>query len=253
MCTTGEQTPAPSTAAQALAAVRAGLAYLAAADAAGLTGAGQADLLRGLAAAESQQLAVKSAVLAAFDHGGGYAGDAAATARSWLVWQARVTRAAAGAAVAWTRRLQAHPGIAAALAAGSISPSWARHIADWTDRLPQDARDGSDKILLDAAAGGADLAGLASLAEALRRLAGPDGDGDGDGGFGDRRLWLTPHYQGNARLDGHLTSEAQGIRARLDTLGADFALGVITRTDMIGGRWLTPASKSGSRAGAVTV
>ncbi len=74
----------PADAAQALACARAGLAYLAAADPASLTGAEQADLLRGLAAAESQHLAARSAVLAGFDRAGGYADDAAASAKSWL-------------------------------------------------------------------------------------------------------------------------------------------------------------------------
>jgi hypothetical protein len=212
---------APANAAEALATVRAGLAYLAAADAAGLTGAEQADLLRGLAAAESQHLAAKSAVLAAFDRGVGYADDAAVTARSWLRWQTRVTQAAAGVQTAWARRLAGHPRVHAALAGGSISPSWARHLIDWSDQLPEDARDESDKILLEAAAGGADLAGLAGLAEELRRrLAAPDGDGDGDGGFGERRLWLTEHFRGNARLDGDLTPDAAAaVRAVLDALG----------------------------------
>ena len=62
------------------------------ADPASLTGAERADLLRGLAAAESQHLAARSAVLAGFDRAGDYAGDAAASAKSWLRWQARVSR-----------------------------------------------------------------------------------------------------------------------------------------------------------------
>ena len=123
-------------------------------------------------------------------------------------------------ATSWARRLQAHPAVAAALADGSISPSWARHITDWTDQLPQDARAESDTILLDAAAEGADLADLAALAEQIQaRTAQPDSDG-GDGGFGERRLWLTTHFRGNARLDGDLTPDAAAaVRAVLDALG----------------------------------
>ncbi len=212
----------PSNVADAVAAVRAGLTYLATADAGGLTGAEQADCLRGLAAAGSQHLAAISAVLTAFDRGGAYADDAAATARSWLRWQTRVTHAAAGVQTAWARRLAAHPRVHAALAAGEMSPSWARHLIDWSDRLPEDARDESDKILLEAAAGGADLADLAALAEQIRvRTARPDSDSDSeDDGFGDRRLWLTPHFRGNARLDGDLTPDAAAaVRAVLDALG----------------------------------
>ncbi len=42
-----------------------------------------------------------------------------------------------------------------------MSVSWARQVTDWTDLLPVEARDDADVILLAAAAGGADLAGLA--------------------------------------------------------------------------------------------
>src|SRR5258708_8716614 len=66
----------PANAAQALAAVRAGLQFLATADAGGLTGAEQADLLRGLAAAESQHLAARSAGPAAVGPGRGVPRDA---------------------------------------------------------------------------------------------------------------------------------------------------------------------------------
>jgi hypothetical protein len=210
----------PANAVQALAYARAGLAYLATADPAELTGAERADVLRGLAAAESQHLAARSAVLAAYDRCNDHDADGQPTSRSWLVWQARITRAAAGAAMAWMRRLAAHPSVHAALASGAISLSWARHITDWSDQLPEDARDKSDKILLDAAAGGADLTDLAALAEELRRrTAGPDSD-EGDGGFADRALTLTPHFRDNARLDGDLTPDAAAaVQAVLDALG----------------------------------
>ena len=57
---------APATAAEALAAVRSGLEFLAAADAAALTSAEQADCVRGLAACESVHLAATARILAAF-------------------------------------------------------------------------------------------------------------------------------------------------------------------------------------------
>ncbi len=237
MCATDEQQPAgtapagsdaarpepvPADAAQALAAVRAGLAFLAAADPADLTGAERADLLRGLCQAESQHLAARSAVLAAFDAADDHCADGQPTSRAWLRWQARTTSAAAGAAVAWARRLRGHPRVAAALAAGDISPSWARHIIDWTDRLPEHARDEADRILLQAAADGAELADLAAAAEQIRaRTAGPDPDPCGeDGGFGERSLRLTRHFEGHAHLDADLTPPAaSALQAVLDALG----------------------------------
>ena len=183
---------APATAADALAAVRSGLEFLAAADAATLTLAEQADCVRGLAACESVQLAATARILAAFSHAGGYAADGQASVTSWLRWQTRATPAAAAAAAKWTRRLQAHPGVAAGLAAGGIAPSVAREILDWTDKLPEGHQAGADQVLTGAAAAGAPLADLAGLAEEIyRRCAAPD-DGDGDDSFARRRLRLTP-------------------------------------------------------------
>ena len=48
---------------------------------------------------------------------------------------------------------RAHPEVAAALAAGEISESFARTICTWTGKLPQDCREAADAILLDRGAG----------------------------------------------------------------------------------------------------
>ncbi|HET7016030.1 MAG TPA: DUF222 domain-containing protein, partial [Streptosporangiaceae bacterium] len=138
--------------------------------------------------------------------------------RTWLRWQARVTSAAASGSVRWMRKLRAHRAVATALAAGTISTSWAQQICEWTDKLPEDARDDADQILL-AAAGGAELADLARLAEEMRRrLAEPDRDGDD--GFEDRYLRLQTTLGGAGRLDGDLTPRcAEAVQAVLDALG----------------------------------
>jgi Domain of unknown function (DUF222) len=222
MCAPGQApAAAPATAADAVAMARAGLAWLAAADPGSLTPAEQADCLRGLEAAEAAHVAARSAVLAGFTAQGGYEDDGAATARSWLLAQARVTRAAAAAAVGWMRRLAAHPAVAAALAAGAISASWAQRVCEWTEALPGDARAEADVILLAAAAGGAELADLEALAEEIRsRTARPDADGDGDGGFGERFLRLDTYFRGNGRLAGDLTPQcAAALAAVLEALG----------------------------------
>src|ERR1700733_2217702 len=127
----------PSWVAGGLAAVRAGLHYLATADVRALTGGEQADCLRALAAAESAQVAARARVLGAFEASGGFADDGQMTARSWLRWQTRISHAAAAAASGWQRRLAAHPDVAAAMAEGAIAPSYAREICGWTDRLPE--------------------------------------------------------------------------------------------------------------------
>ncbi len=211
--------PAAGSIAEALALLEAGLSFLAGADAPALTMAEQAAALRALARAESMQLAAASRVLRAFDVGGGYELDGQRTARSWLRWQTQITSAAAGWATGWVQRLAAHPEVWGALAAGQVSPSWAREICGWTDRLPADRRDSGDAILLDAAVAGAELADLAALAEEMLKRAAPP-DEDGDNGFGRRRLRLTQHFRGWGRLEGDLTpAAAAALRAVLDAEG----------------------------------
>ena len=73
---------APACAREALDMVRAGLGYLAAADAAQLSAAIQAECLRGLERAGSVLTAARASMLAGFTAGRGYADDAAYSARS---------------------------------------------------------------------------------------------------------------------------------------------------------------------------
>jgi hypothetical protein len=205
----------------ALAAVEAGLAFLARTDAASLPGEVMADWLRRLEAVQSVHVAARSRVLAAFDGQSVFAGDGCRSAVSWLAWQARTTRGTAIHAVWWTKKLAQHPRIAAALAAGQVSESYARQLFAMSDRLPAGKRDGADEILLAAHAGGADLADLAALAEEmLARCAPPDTDTDGDPGFTDRSVKLDLHYKGAGHLAGDLTPEcAAALTAMLDALG----------------------------------
>jgi hypothetical protein len=78
-----------------------------------------------------------------------------------------VSKGAAVAYTAWVRRAAGHPEIAAALATGEISESYARTICQWTDKLPENCRPAADTILLGAALGGADLRDLAGLAAVI--------------------------------------------------------------------------------------
>ncbi|HUA42426.1 MAG TPA: DUF222 domain-containing protein [Streptosporangiaceae bacterium] len=205
--------------AQALALLSEALDYLTSADPAEWGEGLQADCLRALAVAESQQTAAHAKVLAAFSvPGGGLAGDGHRSPRVWLSWQTQATRFAAGQKVGWMHRLQGHPVIAAALAAGGISPSWGRQIGDWTDRLPAQVRDAADQELLAAAGSGAGLRDLFYIAEDQRREhAQPDKDDDG--GFADRNLRLAVTFGGAGRLDGDLTARcAAAVQAVLDSL-----------------------------------
>jgi hypothetical protein len=111
----------PSSPAQALAAVQAGLGYLAPADVADWPADTLAGWLRALGRVEAGQLAAVSRVLAAFNAQGGFEADGQASAKAWLRWQARVTGAGSAATVKWMRRLALHPRVLAALGAGQVT------------------------------------------------------------------------------------------------------------------------------------
>ena len=218
MCLTGQPPASPATAIDAAAMARAGLGWLAGADAASLTTAEQADCLRVLEQTASMHTAARSKILAAFHAQDGYADDGHGSTRTWLKWQTRITGGAASSAIRWMRWLTAHPAVADTLARAQISESFARQVCEWTDLLPAEHRGDADQILLAAAAGGADLQDLAHLAEEIRRhTARPDTDDDG---FDDRSLHLAKTFGGAGRLRGDLTPQcAAALAAVLEALG----------------------------------
>lgn len=210
----------PASAADAVAMAQAGLAFLASADASSMPAAAQADCLRALERAGAMHVAARARVLSAFAAQRGCEDDGQGSAGAWLRWQARITRGAAAGAVGWARRLAAHPAVGDALAAGDISASWAREICGWSDRLPADKHADADEVLLGAAAGGAELADLAGLAEEMyRRCAPPDSD-RGDDGFADRWLRLDLTFRNSGRVAGDLTPQCTAaLKAVLEALG----------------------------------
>ena len=219
MCTLSEPA-APSSTAQALAMVRAGLGYLSACDAASLGTTAQAEALIGLEQAEAQHTVARARMLAAFSAQHGYQADGQYGPTAWLRAFTNVTNGAAGAAVKWARRLAAHPLIADALAAGQLSSSWARALCEWTDQLPEDRRADADRILLAAAHGGAELSDLAALARQMieRSRTTPDRD---TGTFTDRAVWLETTLGGAGHLRGDLTGPAAAaVTVVLEALSA---------------------------------
>ena len=109
---------APATAREALDMIRAGLGYLAAADAARLPAAIQAEALAELERHDAMAAAARAFLLAAFTAGAGPAGDGDYSAVSWLIHRTGITRGAAVGHSAWARRTATHPRVLAALAAG---------------------------------------------------------------------------------------------------------------------------------------
>jgi len=219
MCLPGQPHAPPATAGEALAAISAGLDYLNGADVASLTTAEQAGCLRALEQITSKHTAARSKILAAFHAQDGCADDGHGSTRTWLKWQTRISGGAASDVMGWMRRLSAHPAVADALASANVSESWARHICEWTDKLPPEHRGGADQILLAAAAGGAELRDLAHLAEEIhRQTARPDAD-DEDG-FDDRGVHLARTFRGAGKLGGDLTPPcAAALAAVLEALG----------------------------------
>jgi hypothetical protein len=204
--------PTFASATEAMEVVRAGLGYLATVDATAMAAETQARCLQMLEQANSMGTAARTSILAAFTSGQGYSADADYSPRAWLIHKTQVTKGAAVAHTAWVRRAAAHPEIAAALAAGEISESYARTICGWTGKLPRDCQATADAILLAAARGGADLSDLAGLAgEIYARSRPQDAGKDQDQAFEDRSVRLETTFAGAGVLAGDLTPECASI------------------------------------------
>jgi len=198
------------------------MGFLAAADAAQLAAETQARALQVLEQADAMGTAARAAILGAFTAAQGHMSDGDYSARAWLVYRTKVTKGAAAGHVGWSRRVIAHPQVAAVLAAGQVSASFARSVCGWTDQLPGDCRAAADAILLAAAAAGADLADLAALAAGIYARSRP-GDGDDDPGrsFEDRSVRLETTFGGAGVLTGDLSPEcAAVVRTVLEALSA---------------------------------
>ncbi len=213
---------APASAREALDMVRAGLGYLAAADATQLSAATQAECLRELEQDAAVATAARASMLAGFTAGQGYAGDADYSAVSWLMHRTGITRGAAVGHAAWARRAGTHPKVVAALAAEQVSESVGRLICLWTAKLPEQHRDDADEVLLAAAASGLALEELAALfAEMYERSRSELPDEDPGRDFAGRGLKLATTFGGAGVIHGDLTPECAEMVGRvLDALGA---------------------------------
>jgi Domain of unknown function (DUF222) len=213
--------PPPVSTAQALRMLRSALGYLAAADATSMAAETQALCLQALEQATAIGTAARASMLAAFTSGQGYCADADYSPRAWLINKTRITKGAAVAYTAWARRAAAHPEVAAALAAGEVSESYARTICAWTDKLPEDSRRDADEILLGAAKAGMDLRDLAGLAAEIYARSLPEEPDEKDEQFEDRSVKLEATFDGAGVLTGDLTQECASIvRTVLDALSA---------------------------------
>src|ERR1700737_972944 len=157
----------PGSAKEALKMLTSAMSYLSAADATQMAAETQAQCLQTLERVNAMGTAARTSILAAFTSGQGYSADADYSPRAWLIHKTQVTKGAAVAYPAWVRRAAEHPGVAAALAAGEISESFARMICGWTGKLPRDCQEAADTILLTAAQAGVEARDLAGLAAGI--------------------------------------------------------------------------------------
>jgi hypothetical protein len=194
----------------------------AALDGAALDGAACAEVLVALGEIQAKLTAAHARFLRHFDAANAHDADGYGSSSAWLTAKAGMSKKAARASVRQMRQLRDRPLLGTALAAGHITDSLAFTIADWTRKLPAEMRGETDRILLDAAAAGAsldDLATIAACAIERWRQRQPDPD-DPDDGFDDRYVQVGTTFGGAAVIRGDLTPEcAAAVRAVLEALG----------------------------------
>jgi hypothetical protein len=221
MCADGEQVPVSVV--EALRMAESALDYINDPGAASLDAASLGSVLQALGGISGKFAVARAAILARFDAERGHDADGYGSSTSWLAAKNRTTRKAAAAEVRRMRQFREHPEIAVAVASGAVSEAWAAEMAEWTRRMPADWRHDVDKILLDAAAGGAELTDLAVIAQAALekwRQQQEPGDDPDDSGFGDRYFKLGTTIDNAGRVTGDLTPECTAaLQAVLEALG----------------------------------
>src|ERR1700727_1079832 len=149
------------------------------------------EVLTALGTLQGKLAAAHATFLRRFDAADAHDADGYGSSSAWLAAKGRMTKQDARAAVRQMRQFSERPGLHDAVAAGDLSRSWAAAIADWTRKLPAGMRDETDKILLEAAAAGASLEDLATIAAAaIERWRSMRPDPDDDFDFRDRHVPL---------------------------------------------------------------
>jgi hypothetical protein len=185
MCTTDGSVL--NSVAEALRLAGASMDYLNSPAAADLPAAACGPVLAALGEIHAKHAAAYATFLRRFDALDGHDADGYGTSAAWLAAMAKMTKKDAKAAVRRMRQLNRRPHLHGALARGEVTQSWAVEIDRWLTELPAELRDGTEKILADAAAAGASLGDLAAItAHALKQWQAAHPDPDEDDGFDDR-------------------------------------------------------------------
>ena len=212
----------PGSVAEALRIADAVADYLNSPAAAGIEGTACGGVLIALGGVQAKLGAAYAGFLRRFDAADAHHGDGYGSSSAWLAAKAQLTKRDARAAVRRMRQFGERKHLAEALAAGDITDSWAAAIGEWTRKLPADMRDETDRILIEAAAAGAsldDLATIAACAIEKWRQQQPDPDQPEDG-FDDRYVQAGTTFGGAGVIRGNLTPECSAaVRAVLEALG----------------------------------
>jgi len=205
-------------------ALRVGMAcadYLNASDAGELEAAALGEALVSVGEIQTKLAVAYAEFLFRFDARDGHDADGYATSSAWLAALGKLSKRDAKAVMRRMRVIAGHPLLGRGMAQGEISESWAREILSWLRKLPEELRDGTEKILAEAAAGGASLEDLATItAHALAQWEADHPDEDPEGGFPDRFLQIETTFAGAGVIRGDLTPEcAAAVTAVLEALG----------------------------------
>ena len=185
-------------------------------------GAACGEVLTELARVRDKLSAAHASYLRKFDAVDAHEAAGYASSAAWLNTRCRMSKRAARASVRQMRVFAARPVLHEAVVNGDLSESWAIDVAQWTRGLPDDMRQETDKIIVTAAAAGADLRDLATIAglavETWRRQQ-PDPERDLFD-FKDRWLATGTTFGGAGVIRGDLTPEcATALTAVLEALG----------------------------------
>jgi Domain of unknown function (DUF222) len=213
---------APGNETEALAMTRTGLRYLYGLDPVEMSAGQRERVLDGLEQADAIEAAVRGRVLAVFDGQQDSQGFGYQNAKALMVHGHRIDKKTADAHLADANIARDWPQINAALAEGDvISEPWVLALRAQLGKIPAEARERTEEILVQAARDGADLRMLAQiLAAILAETAPPDPDED-ESKLADRWVRLETTMDGAGLLKGYLSPVCAAMfQALLDSLNA---------------------------------
>jgi hypothetical protein len=195
---------------EAIGVIMSGMRFLAGVDCSLVPAQVKADALKGLERADALGTVARAHLIWSLDKNADFEAWGQRSMPAWLVNEAGVTKAEAGAQRKWTRMVLEHPAVAGLMADGLITRSWLAKITLVTGKIREDRRGEAEKLIARLARegqlGARDLFRLA--AEIRDRAPAEDPrDDDPDRGFEDRSVRLELTLDGAGTLTGQLSPE----------------------------------------------